>query len=76
MSDQESPTTIVEHAVESVLGELVSENPDRYSVVADVLRRVLTDGTLSSHLTPKTLGALADELLDALAGDEGDGDAA
>jgi len=67
--------SILAHAAEPVLAALRASAPDSndpghpgYPATADTLARALRDGTLSSHLTPKALGALAAELLDSLPG--------
>jgi hypothetical protein len=72
MSDPESPATILDRAADTVLGELRAQDPARYGATANAVRRILDDGTLATHLTPKALAAIARELLDSLP-PEGDG---
>jgi hypothetical protein len=71
MSDPGSPASIIQRAAEPVLADLRGHGEGgrehgAYPAAADVLERSLHDGTLSGHLTPKSLATLASELLDSL----------
>ena len=72
MSDSGSPQSplgasgvtrvIVERVAEPVLGDLQAGN----RAAADVLVRILNDGSLAAPLSAKPVGKLAAELLDSL----------